>query len=101
MPRAVLHADRAPAERKRNFQAFKDGDVRFLICTDVAARGLDISGLPFTINVTLPTLSEDYIHRIGRVGRADCIGARALFPECRVLVTSDKRTWTSKNLLVN
>ncbi len=70
----VLHADRPPPERKRNFAAFKDGDVRFLICTDVAARGLDIAGLPFVINMTLPSMSEDYIHRIGRVGRADCIG---------------------------
>ena len=49
-------------------QAFKDGAVRFLICTDVAARGLDISGLPYVINVTLPDRAEDYIHRVGRVG---------------------------------
>ena len=49
-------------------QAFKDGAVRFLICTDVAARGLDISGLPYVVNVTLPDRAEDYIHRVGRVG---------------------------------
>lgn len=49
-------------------QAFKDGDVRLLICTDVAARGIDISGLPFMVNMTLPDKSEDYIHRVGRVG---------------------------------
>ena len=49
-------------------QAFKDGDIRFLICTDVAARGIDISGLPYLINMTLPDRSEDYIHRVGRVG---------------------------------
>ena len=49
-------------------QAFKDGDIRFLICTDVAARGIDIAGLPFVINMTLPDRSEDYIHRVGRVG---------------------------------
>ena len=42
--------------------------MRFLICTDVAARGLDISGLPYVINVTLPDRVEDYIHRVGRVG---------------------------------
>jgi ATP-dependent RNA helicase DDX1 len=79
----VLHADRTPAERKRNFQAFKDGDVRCLICTDVAARGLDIAGLPFVINMTLPSLSEDYIHRIGRVGRAECVGlAISLVADC-------------------
>ena len=51
-----------------NVQAFKDGDIRFLICTDVAARGLDITGLPYVINVTLPDRAEDYIHRVGRVG---------------------------------
>lgn len=50
-------------------QAFKDGDIRFLICTDVAARGIDIAGLPFVINMTLPDRSEDYIHRVGRVGQ--------------------------------
>ena len=51
-------------------QAFKEGAVRFLICTDVAARGLDISGLPYVVNVTLPDRAEDYIHRVGRVGRS-------------------------------
>lgn len=49
-------------------QAFKQGEVRFLICTDVAARGIDISGLPYVINLTLPDRAEDYIHRVGRVG---------------------------------
>ena len=52
----------------------QDGDVRFLVCTDVAARGLDIAGLPYCINLTLPDKPEDYIHRIGRVGRADTMG---------------------------
>lgn len=56
-------------------QAFKDGAVRFLICTDVAARGLDISGLPYVINVTLPDRAEDYIHRVGRVGKYTAIGS--------------------------
>jgi hypothetical protein len=53
-------------------QAFKDGDVRFLICTDVAARGIDIRGLPYVINMTLPDKSEDYIHR--------CVYACGLLP---------------------
>lgn len=48
--------------------------MRFLICTDVAARGLDIRELPYVINMTLPDRSEDYIHRVGRVGRADTMG---------------------------
>ena len=50
-------------------QAFKDGDIRFLICTDVAARGIDIAGLPYVINMTLPDRSEDHIHRVRRVGQ--------------------------------
>ena len=49
-------------------QAFKEGDVRFLIATDVAARGIDIAGLPYVINAALPDRAEDYIHRVGRVG---------------------------------
>eukprot|EP00948_MAST-09A_sp_MAST-9A-sp1_P004256 g4256.t1 len=61
-------------ERQYNLQAFKDGSIRFLICTDVAARGIDIKGLPYVINMTLPDAAENYIHRVGRVGRADCVG---------------------------
>ena len=61
-------------ERRRNLRAFKEGDVRFLICTDVAARGIDVRGLPYVINATLPEKSEDYVHRVGRVGRADAMG---------------------------
>ena len=61
-------------ERRSSLQALKDGDVRILICTDVAARGIDIEGLPYVINMTLPDESEDYVHRIGRVGRADRMG---------------------------
>ena len=49
-------------------QAFKSGDVRFLVATDVAARGIDIAGLPYMVNMTLPDRDEDYIHRVGRVG---------------------------------
>lgn len=69
-----LHSDRKPPERKANLQKFKDRKVRFLICTDVAARGIDVSGLPFVINVTLPDEKQNYIHRIGRVGRAERMG---------------------------
>ena len=58
-------------------QAFKDGDIRFLICTDVAARGIDIAGLPYVINMTLPDRSEDYIHRVGRVGELPCLHTHA------------------------
>ncbi|KAL0277879.1 UNVERIFIED_CONTAM: hypothetical protein PYX00_005003 [Menopon gallinae] len=69
-----LHSDRKPAERKANLEKFKNGEVKFLICTDVAARGIDINGLPFMINVTLPDEKSNYVHRIGRVGRAERMG---------------------------
>lgn len=69
-----LHGDRRPQERKENLETFKRDEVKFLICTDVAARGLDISGLPFAINVTLPDEKSNYVHRIGRVGRAERMG---------------------------
>lgn len=65
-----------------NLQAFKDGYVRFLICTDVAARGVDIKGLPFVVNMTLPDEPENYIHRIGRVGRQDCLGLAVSIVAC-------------------
>ena len=52
----------------RGAQAFKAGEVRFLVSTDLGARGLDISGLPYVVNMTLPDRAEDYIHRVGRVG---------------------------------
>ncbi|EFN59708.1 hypothetical protein CHLNCDRAFT_33556 [Chlorella variabilis] len=70
----VLAGARSMDERRAALQAFKDGDVRFLTCTDVAARGIDIQGLPYVINMTLPDRSEDYIHRVGRVGRHDTMG---------------------------
>ncbi|KAH7974784.1 hypothetical protein HPB49_019410 [Dermacentor silvarum] len=69
-----LHGDRKPQERKANLETFKRGGAKFLICTDVAARGIDISGVPFVINVTLPDEKSNYVHRIGRVGRAERMG---------------------------
>ena len=59
---------------RRNLEAFKAGDVKILIATDVAARGIDVVGLPCVVNVTLPDVAENYVHRIGRVGRADKVG---------------------------
>ncbi|XP_006006210.1 ATP-dependent RNA helicase DDX1 [Latimeria chalumnae] len=69
-----LHGDRKPHERKQNLDKFKRNEVKFLICTDVAARGIDISGVPYVINVTLPDEKQNYVHRIGRVGRAERMG---------------------------
>ena len=70
----MLHGDRKPHERKANLEMFKAMEVKFLICTDVAARGIDIKGLPFMLNVTLPDEKSNYVHRIGRVGRAERMG---------------------------
>ncbi|XP_034060184.1 ATP-dependent RNA helicase DDX1 [Gymnodraco acuticeps] len=69
-----LHGDRKPNERKTNLERFKKKEVRLLICTDVAARGIDVHGVPYVINVTLPDEKQNYVHRIGRVGRAEKMG---------------------------
>nr|CAB3236898.1 ATP-dependent RNA helicase DDX1-like [Phallusia mammillata] len=69
-----LHSDRKPPERRSNLERFKKAEVRHLICTDVAARGIDVRGVPFVINVTLPDDKQNYVHRIGRVGRAERMG---------------------------
>ncbi|XP_062533486.1 ATP-dependent RNA helicase Ddx1 isoform X2 [Armigeres subalbatus] len=71
---ACLHRSRNSRERKVNLAKFKNSMVNFLICTDVATRGVDVSGLPFIINVTLPDEKSNYVHRIGRVGRAERMG---------------------------
>jgi ATP-dependent RNA helicase DDX1 len=70
----VLAGMRSQDERRRNLDAFREADVRFLVATDVAARGLDIKELPYVINMTLPDEIENYIHRIGRVGRVGRMG---------------------------
>eukprot|EP00732_Lithocolla_globosa_P001682 Lithocolla_globosa_v1_NODE_895_length_3120_cov_46.944535.p1 type:complete len:447 gc:universal NODE_895_length_3120_cov_46.944535:1499-159(-) len=69
-----LHSDKSPQQRQENLAMFKAGESKFLICTDVAARGIDIKGLPYVINYTLPDETPNYLHRIGRVGRADRMG---------------------------
>ena len=71
---AVLGGALGNDERRRNLEAFRGGAVRFLVCTDVAARGIDVKGLPYVLNMCLPDRPEDYIHRIGRVGRAGATG---------------------------
>ncbi|XP_071958954.1 ATP-dependent RNA helicase DDX1-like [Antedon mediterranea] len=69
-----LHGDRSQQERRENLKRFKNFEVGLLICTDVAARGIDISGVPYVINVTMPDEKQNYVHRIGRVGRAYRMG---------------------------
>ncbi|MDH3664141.1 MAG: C-terminal helicase domain-containing protein, partial [Alphaproteobacteria bacterium] len=65
-----IHGDLDQSQRTQSLDAFKEGDVDFLVATDVAARGIDIAMLPCVINYDVPTHAEDYVHRIGRTGRA-------------------------------
>jgi len=71
---AALHGNKSQSFRTRTLKEFKNGEIRTLVATDVAARGLDISNLPYVINYDIPRTPEDYIHRIGRTGRAGVSG---------------------------
>jgi ATP-dependent RNA helicase RhlE len=70
----AIHGDKSQKERIEALDAFKAGKVMALVATDVAARGLDISDLPMVINYEIPSAPEDYVHRIGRTGRAGASG---------------------------
>ncbi|MBS3769764.1 MAG: DEAD/DEAH box helicase [Bacteroidales bacterium] len=67
---AAIHGDKSQNQRQKSLQQFKDGDVRVLVATDIAARGIDIDSLRYVINYDLPNVAETYVHRIGRSGRA-------------------------------
>ncbi|MFA6809794.1 MAG: DEAD/DEAH box helicase [Desulfoplanes sp.] len=67
---AALHGNKSQSFRTRTLREFRNGEIRVLVATDVAARGLDITDLPYVINYDTPRIPEDYIHRIGRTGRA-------------------------------
>ena len=71
---AAIHGDKSQNERSRALDAFKQNQTRVLVATDVAARGLDISELPHVVNFDLPKVVENYVHRIGRTGRAGLQG---------------------------
>lgn len=70
----AIHSGRTQASRTRVLEAFKSGEVKYLVATGVAARGLDIEQLPCVINYDLPYPADEYVHRIGRTGRADAKG---------------------------
>ncbi|UCH47353.1 MAG: DEAD/DEAH box helicase [Betaproteobacteria bacterium] len=84
---AAIHSDRTQAERMQALAEFKEGKVRILVATDIAARGLDIEQLPFVVNFDVPSNPEDYVHRIGRTGRAGLTG------EAISLVASEDREY--------
>ena len=70
-----IHGDRSQSQRNQALQGFKDGDYRVLVATDVAARGIHVDGIEHVVNYDLPQVAEDFIHRVGRTGRA---GARGM-----------------------
>jgi len=67
---AAIHADKAQNQRQKALKQFKDGEIRVLVATDIAARGIDIDKLKYVINYDIPNIAETYVHRIGRSGRA-------------------------------
>jgi ATP-dependent RNA helicase RhlE len=79
----ALHGDKSQDERLKALDAFKSGAVDLLICTDVAARGLDIKDVPAVFNFDIPFNAEDYVHRIGRTGRAGASGLAVSFVSAR------------------
>lgn len=70
----AIHGNKSQAQRTKALQAFKDGEIQILVATDIAARGIDIDELPLVVNFDLPQVAEDYVHRIGRTGRAGSKG---------------------------
>jgi ATP-dependent RNA helicase RhlE len=81
---AAIHGDKSQGARTRALKDFKQNNIRVLVATDIAARGLDINQLPHVVNYDLPNVPEDYVHRIGRTGRAGNEG------EARSLVCVDE-----------
>ncbi|MCX6781376.1 MAG: DEAD/DEAH box helicase [Candidatus Magasanikbacteria bacterium] len=69
-PAAEIHSDRSLSQRREALEGFKRGKYRVLVATDIAARGIDVKGIELVLNFDLPDSSEDYVHRIGRTGRA-------------------------------
>lgn len=84
---SAIHGNKSQGARTKALAGFKNGSVRVLVATDIAARGLDIPLLPHVINFELPNISEDYVHRIGRTGRAGASG------EAISLVSADETTY--------
>ncbi len=70
----AIHGNKSQSQRTKALADFKDGKVRILVATDIAARGIDIDQLPIVVNFDLPNVPEDYVHRIGRTGRAGSVG---------------------------
>ncbi|HJQ23486.1 MAG TPA: DEAD/DEAH box helicase [Blastocatellia bacterium] len=91
---ATLHSDRTQSQRNRALQSFRAGNVRVMVATDVAARGIDIDDIAYVINYEVPATAEDYIHRVGRTARAGREGAAftLVSPEEEAMLASIERT---------
>jgi ATP-dependent RNA helicase RhlE len=75
----AIHGNKSQPQRERALAAFRGGDGRVLVATDIAARGIDVEGVSHVINFELPNVPEDYVHRIGRTARAGAAGAAIAF----------------------
>jgi len=84
---AAIHGNKSQGARTKALKGFKDGSISILVATDIAARGLDIPLLPHVVNFEIPNISEDYVHRIGRTGRAGANGVAIS------LVSADETTF--------
>src|SRR5205085_9173162 len=78
-PAVEIHSDRSQAQRRDAMNGFSIGKYRILVATDIAARGLDISGIELVVILELPSSGEDYVHRIGRTARAGAAGHAITF----------------------
>ncbi len=89
----AMHADKTQGQRVKALEDFKAGNVRVLVATDIAQRGLDISGISHVVNYDVPQQAEDYVHRIGRTGRAAAEGDAFTFmaPDEIAMVKSIER----------
>ena len=76
---AAIHSNKSQSERERALKAFREGEVRILVATDIAARGIDIDGVTHVVNYELPNEPESYVHRIGRTARAGASGVAIAF----------------------
>jgi ATP-dependent RNA helicase RhlE len=87
---SAIHSNKSQSIRTRTLGEFKQGELRVLVATDVAARGLDIERLPHVVNYDLPQVPEDYVHRIGRTGRAgeDGVALSLVCPEEKPLLVA-------------
>ena len=96
IPSSAIHGDKSQGARTRALKEFKEGKLQALIATNVAARGLDLQGLSYVVNFDLPQMPEDYVHRIGRTGRAGESGIAI-----SLITTEDKKQLRDIEKLIN